>query len=38
VRARKFRRLPLDTSIPDIAAQFADFRTRYATLQVEHRR
>jgi glycosyltransferase involved in cell wall biosynthesis len=32
VRARKFRRLPADDAIPDVAAQFADFRARYAAL------
>jgi hypothetical protein len=33
VRARKFRRLPIDASIPDVATQFADFRARYAALR-----
>jgi glycosyltransferase involved in cell wall biosynthesis len=32
VRARGFRRLPVDETIPDVAKQFADFRARYAAL------
>ena len=32
VRARDFRRLPLDRSIPDVATQYQDFRQRYAEL------
>ena len=32
VRARGMKRLPLDRSIPDITAQVADFRARYAAL------
>lgn len=32
VRTRRLRRLDPDESVPDVAAQFADFRTRYGAL------